>query len=221
MPKFVTIGYGDRAGYDKTPEDIREAAHKHGCQLRDEGALMGIAGKPVQVRNTLDTKVETTTGAFMSSSLPGAGFAIIEAEDLSAAIVSASKAPCAIAYGVVEAYRSLRVERPNQSAKPASVNIECADMKQKEDGSRHVRKLVEVTFMSLDGIIDPPLQVARLPQVRTRSANAHSGGEGPATERGLDHRSLKVFLGGKVRTSAKANERINSLFALFCWLIFS
>jgi hypothetical protein len=104
MPKYVTIGYGDRAGYDKTPEDIRNAAHKHDRQLLDEGALLGIAGTPVQVRNTLDAKVETTSGAFMSSSLPVAGFAIIEAEDLSAAIRSASKAPCAVAYGVVEVW---------------------------------------------------------------------------------------------------------------------
>jgi hypothetical protein len=27
MPKYVTIGYGDRAGYEKTPEDLRAAAH--------------------------------------------------------------------------------------------------------------------------------------------------------------------------------------------------
>jgi len=26
MPKFVTIGYGDQAGYDRTPRDVREAA---------------------------------------------------------------------------------------------------------------------------------------------------------------------------------------------------
>ena len=104
MPKFVTIGYGDRAGYDKTPEDIRNTAHEHERQLQDEGALLGIAGMPVQVRNKLGGKVETTTGAFMSSSLPVAGFAIIEAEDLSAAIRSASKAPCAVAYGVVEVW---------------------------------------------------------------------------------------------------------------------
>ena len=51
MPKFVTIGYGDRAGYDKTPEDIRNTAHEHERQLQDEGALLGIAGMPVQVRN--------------------------------------------------------------------------------------------------------------------------------------------------------------------------
>ena len=104
MPKYVTIGYGDRAGYDKTPEDIRNAAHEHDRQLQDKGTLLGIAGMPVQVRNTLGAKVETTTGAFMSSSLPVAGFAIIEAEDLSTAIRSVSKAPCAVAYGVVEVW---------------------------------------------------------------------------------------------------------------------
>ncbi|TIX61682.1 MAG: transcription initiation protein, partial [Mesorhizobium sp.] len=26
MPKFVTIQYGDRAGYDRTPQPVRDAA---------------------------------------------------------------------------------------------------------------------------------------------------------------------------------------------------
>jgi hypothetical protein len=51
MPKFITIGYGDRAGYDATPEAIRDAAHAHGAEMRKRGALMGVAGPPVQVRN--------------------------------------------------------------------------------------------------------------------------------------------------------------------------
>ncbi len=51
MPKFVTIGYGDEAGYNRTPQGLRDAAHAHDAVLRERGALMGIAGKPVQVRN--------------------------------------------------------------------------------------------------------------------------------------------------------------------------
>ncbi len=51
MPYFMTIGYGDREGYDRTAEAVRTAAHKHDAILRKEGALMGIAGTPVQVRN--------------------------------------------------------------------------------------------------------------------------------------------------------------------------
>jgi hypothetical protein len=51
MPKFITIGYGDQAGYDRTPRSVRDAAHQQDAKLRSEGALMGIAGTPVQVRN--------------------------------------------------------------------------------------------------------------------------------------------------------------------------
>lgn len=44
MPKFVMIGYGDRAGYERTPRPVRDAAHEQDAKLRSEGALMGIAG---------------------------------------------------------------------------------------------------------------------------------------------------------------------------------
>lgn len=40
----------------------------------------------------------------MSSSLPVAGFSIIEAIDLADAIEKVSQVPCAIAYGVVEVW---------------------------------------------------------------------------------------------------------------------
>ena len=52
MPKFLTIGYGDQAGYDRTPAVLRDAAHAHDDRLRKAGAVMGIAGHPVQVRAT-------------------------------------------------------------------------------------------------------------------------------------------------------------------------
>ena len=60
MPHFVTIGYGDREGYDRTPAPVREAAHRHDAKLLETGALIGIAGKPVQVRNPEAAQVETT-----------------------------------------------------------------------------------------------------------------------------------------------------------------
>ena len=34
MPKFITIGYGDRAGYDSTPKEIRDAAHSHEAEMK-------------------------------------------------------------------------------------------------------------------------------------------------------------------------------------------
>lgn len=66
MPKFLTIGYRDKAGYDRTPREFRDAAHTEDAKLQSEGAVMGIVGKPVQVRNPDGAGVETREGAFMS-----------------------------------------------------------------------------------------------------------------------------------------------------------
>lgn len=104
MPKFITIGYGDREGYDRTSAAIRAAAHAQDATLQKNGVLMGIAGSPVQVRNPDAVRVETTNGPFMNSSLPVAGFAVIEAADLAEAIDMVSRTPCAVAHGVVEVW---------------------------------------------------------------------------------------------------------------------
>jgi hypothetical protein len=104
MPKFITIGYGSQDGYDRTKPAIRDAAHGHDAQLREKGTLMGIAGTPVQVRNHNAAHVETRNGPFMSSALPIAGFAVIEAESLDEAVKMVSQTPCAVAQGVVEVW---------------------------------------------------------------------------------------------------------------------
>ena len=104
MPRFVTIGYGDRAGYDRTEPALRDAAHQHDERLRAQGALMGIAGQPVQVRNHDGAGVDTSDGPFLHSDLPIAGFAVIEASTLEEAVGLVSQTPCAVAHGVVEVW---------------------------------------------------------------------------------------------------------------------
>jgi len=104
MSKFITIGYGDRNGYDNTEASIRDAAHAHDARLLKAGAVMGVAGKPVQVRNPDSTKIETRNAPFMTSPLPVAGFTVIEAKDLEEAVTMVSKTPCAVARGVVEVW---------------------------------------------------------------------------------------------------------------------
>jgi hypothetical protein len=104
VPKFVTIGYGDQEGYDRTAVAVRDAAHAHDAKLQKSGVLMGIAGTPVQVRNPNAARVETTDGPFMKSSLPLAGFAVIEAANVAEAIDMVSRTPCAVAHGVVEVW---------------------------------------------------------------------------------------------------------------------
>ncbi len=86
MPKFIAIGYGDRDGYERTAAAVRDAAHAHDASLLQAGVLMGIAGSPVQVRNTDAKRIETRAGPFMTSFLPVAGLAVIEAATLAEAV---------------------------------------------------------------------------------------------------------------------------------------
>jgi hypothetical protein len=104
VPKFVTIGYGDQDGYDRTPQAVRDAAHAHDAQLQDEGAQMGVAGTPILVRNPEAAGLATEPGPFMRSALPVAGFAIIEAATVEDAVDMVSRTPCAVAHGVVEVW---------------------------------------------------------------------------------------------------------------------
>jgi hypothetical protein len=104
MPKFVTIGYGDEAGYQRAAPDVRNAAHAQDEKLKRGGALIGMAGTPVQVRNPDAKGMETKVGPFLSASLPVAGFAVIEADSLAQAIELVSRVPCAVAHGVVEVW---------------------------------------------------------------------------------------------------------------------
>jgi hypothetical protein len=116
MPKFITIGYGDQAGYERTPKDVRDAAHAHDAELKKGGALMGVAGAPVQVRNPLAAGVKTENSAFMSSALPVAGFALIEAADLAEASGSFRKRH---ARSPMASWKSGPWRRPARSAESA------------------------------------------------------------------------------------------------------
>ncbi|MFC4588383.1 YciI family protein [Sphaerisporangium corydalis] len=104
MAKFVTIGYGDQDGYDRTDAAVRNQAHAHDARLVEGGAVAGIAGSPVRVRNHDAAGVSVENGPFMSSALPVAGFGIIEAATIEEAVELVSKTPCAVAQGVVEVW---------------------------------------------------------------------------------------------------------------------
>ncbi len=104
MATFITIGYGDEDGYRRTAPEVRDAAHAHDARLVEAGVLMGVAGEPVQVRNTAGAGVAATTGPYLRSDLPVAGFAVIEADSIEDAIALAAGSPCAVADGVIEVW---------------------------------------------------------------------------------------------------------------------
>lgn len=104
MPRFITESDGDREGYDRTPGSGLDAAQAQDARLQAGGALMGIAGTPVQVRNHEAKGVSTQSGVYMTAPLRVAGFAVIEAPNLEGAIGMIAQAPCAVAYGMVEVW---------------------------------------------------------------------------------------------------------------------
>ena len=104
MPTFITIGYGDQEGYDRTDASVLESAHAHDQLLQREGAVVGTAGEPMQVRNPDAVEVQTKPGPFMRSDLPIAGFAVIEAANMEEAVKRVANTPCAVAQGVVEVW---------------------------------------------------------------------------------------------------------------------
>ncbi len=104
MATFITIGYGDQAGYDATAAAVREAAHAHEARLVGDGMRSGIARDPVQVRNHGAAGLATIDGPYLRSELPVAGFGILEAADLDEAVRLVAGTPCAVAGGVVEVW---------------------------------------------------------------------------------------------------------------------
>ncbi|NGP16496.1 YciI family protein [Devosia aurantiaca] len=104
MPRYLTIGYGDQSGYDRTPPSVRDEAHAADAAQVAKGAIIGVAGKPVQVRNPEATGVVSAAGQFMKADLPVAGFGIIEASSMEEAIALAAKTPRAVAHEVVEVW---------------------------------------------------------------------------------------------------------------------
>jgi hypothetical protein len=113
MPKFIAIGYGDQNGYDRTAKAVRDAAHAHDEMLQERGVLMGIAGRPVQVRNHEAKGIRTEDGPYMAARLPVAGFAVIEASTMAEAMEMVAQTPCSVAHGVVEVWP---LEQPGGAA---------------------------------------------------------------------------------------------------------
>jgi hypothetical protein len=104
VAQFITIGYGDESGYARTRADLKDAAHAHDAWLVERGAIVGMAGTPIQVRNHENGGIRTDQGAYLGSELPIAGFALIEADNAEEAVELVAQTPCAIAYGVVEVW---------------------------------------------------------------------------------------------------------------------
>ena len=104
MAKFVTIGYGDRKGYDRTDPAVPDAAHAHDARLAERGGDMGRPAHQCRCATTTAPGSRPRPGRSCSPPCPRAGFGVIEAATLEEAVTLAAQTPCAVAQGVVEVW---------------------------------------------------------------------------------------------------------------------
>jgi hypothetical protein len=62
VPKFITIDWGEESGYERTRSDLKDAAHAHDAWLSERGAIVGVAGVPIQVRKHENSGIRADRG---------------------------------------------------------------------------------------------------------------------------------------------------------------
>ena len=100
--RFLVLAYGaekDWKGLSKSDQDELLAQDEY---LRKRGALVAAVDPAATTVKAWDGTASTTNGPFAQSTVPLAGFGVIEAADLEEAIRLVTNTPCARARGAVE-----------------------------------------------------------------------------------------------------------------------
>ena len=99
--KYLCLAYGDEEDWTSLSETEQNILLAQDEELRSKGHLVAAVQEAasVQVR---DGEVSITCGPFGESPKPLAGFYIVSAADLNAAIQLVSNTPCARAGGAIE-----------------------------------------------------------------------------------------------------------------------
>lgn len=100
--KFLCLAYGDEKDWNALTKNEQDALLAQDEVIRKRGALMGAVETTVTTVRAWDSRPTTTDGAFADSSVPLAGFSIIEAADLNEVIQLVAQTPCARAKGAIE-----------------------------------------------------------------------------------------------------------------------
>jgi hypothetical protein len=99
--KFLCLAYGNEEEWNALSKGDQDKLLAQDELLRSQGGFVA----PVQEATTVRAprgQVITQDGPFAESTLPLAGFSLIDARDLNEAIALVSKTPCASAGGIVE-----------------------------------------------------------------------------------------------------------------------
>jgi hypothetical protein len=110
MMKYLCLAYGSESDWKALSKREQDALLAQDEALRRRGDLVAPVEDATTVR-VVDGKVAATPGAFARSTMPLAGFSLIEARNLTEAVELVSKTPCARAKGAVEVWPVVEPDR--------------------------------------------------------------------------------------------------------------
>jgi hypothetical protein len=100
--KFLCLAYGAEKDWLDLTEHQQEEYLANDKVLRDRGATMAAVQNNVTTVSAWDGKPKTVPMSFAQSSVPLAGFSIIEAVDIEEAVLLVANTPCSRAKGAIE-----------------------------------------------------------------------------------------------------------------------
>lgn len=100
--KFLCLAYGDEKDWQALSKSEQDTLLAQDEAMRKRGDIVAALRQTATTVRAWDGKPVTTDGPFNESSLPLAGFGVIEAADLDEAVRLVAQTPCARAKGAVE-----------------------------------------------------------------------------------------------------------------------
>lgn len=100
--KFLCLVYGGEKDWLALTQQEREELLAQDEVLRRRGNFMSAVETTVTTVTAWDGSPTTTSGSFAKSSVPLAGFSIIEAADINEVVQLVAGTPCARAKGAIE-----------------------------------------------------------------------------------------------------------------------
>jgi hypothetical protein len=100
--KYLCLAYGDEKDWNALSKTEQDTLLAQDEALRSRGVLMAAVQPDVTTVRAWDAQPVTMDDAFAQSTVPLAGFSIIEAADMNEVIQLVAGTPCARAKGAIE-----------------------------------------------------------------------------------------------------------------------
>lgn len=125
--KYLVLAYGDEKHWNALTKNEQDALLAQDEVLRNRGDLVAAVESTVTTLRAWDGIPKTTESTFADSSVPLAGFGIIEAGNLDEVVQLIAGAPCARAKGAIEVRPILGINAANAASEIRALIENMAD----------------------------------------------------------------------------------------------